>query len=300
MPAVLTVPSFAAWTADPWALVRSEEFRAAAPDIISATAPAGLSVDSVTHVRTAHYAAYRVEAGGREWLVRIGVSTPADSAPAENTGFLGTSTGSPTGQEREYQLARDFTAAGAPVVVPEQFAVIPGCFSDGSGLDVLWLPFMTATDTPDALSAAHWARALTPLHRSRPDTWLPVFTNRAKSMARLEKLTDRQKAAALAAEYDRNLAALFRTATVWGPVHGDAHAGNVLVVDGEPILFDFDTVCWAPAVWDITHLIVRAGGEGNTGFTADGIREAFDFTDAEVKTAVALRLTARTIARAGR
>lgn len=300
MTAALTTPDLIFRTADPWGLVRSEAFHTDAASVITATSPSGAPVDGIAHVRTAHYAAYRVEAGGRSWLVRIGVNTPADQDPADNTGFLGTSAGSPAGQEREYLLALAFAAAGAPVIVPEQFTVIPGCFPDGTGLDVLWLPFLTADGTTDSLTADQWAAALTPIHHTRPDTGLPVFTNRAKSMARLEKLGDRQKASDLAREYDRNLAALFRSATVWGPVHGDAHAGNVLVVGGEPVLFDFDTVCWAPAVWDITHLIVRAGGEGNTGFTADGIREAFDFTDAEVEAAVALRLTARAIARAGR
>ncbi len=64
---------------------------------------------------------------------------------------------------------------------------------------------------------------------------------------------------------------------------------------GQAVLFDFDTVCWAPPVWDITHLLKRAGNAENPGFTAAEIITRFDFSSAEVNAAMELRRTASLI-----
>ena len=249
----------------------------------------------MTHVRTAHYVAYRVEADKGVWLVRIGVTAPSDSAAADNSGTLGTSVNVPTGQNREYRLARDFAAAGSSAIVPERYVAFDGHLDKHTGFDVLWMPFLEGSGVP--VTADQWAQALRPLHASYPAGRLPVFTNRAKTMARMDLWQDRDAAAAIGAEYDRAMARLFDVATVWGPVHGDAHSGNVLVSGGKAMLFDFDTVCWAPSVWDLTQLIARAGTDGNTGYTAGELMGAFAFTNDELDAAVKLRLLARRVAR---
>lgn len=280
---------------DAWAKLRDPGFRPTAESIIERSAPPGVRITSMTHVRTAHYVAYRVDSVEGTWLVRIGVTAASDSAPADNSGPLGTSVNMPTGQHREYRLARDFAAAGSGAIVPERYVAFDGHLDKHAGIDVLWLPFLE--DSGVSVTAAQWGQALLPLHASRPAGRLPVFTNRAKTMARMDLWEDRGAAAEISADYDAAMAKLFDVATVWGPVHGDAHCGNVLVSGGRAMLFDFDTVCWAPLVWDLTHLLTRVGTDRNTGYTAAELKDAFAFTDEEVAAAVELRLVARRVAR---
>lgn len=278
-----------------WEKLRDPGFRPTIESIIERSAPPGVRIASMVHVRTSHYVAYRVDAFKGSWLVRVGVTAPSDSAPANNSGPLGTSMTTPTGQNREYRLARGFASAGSSAVVPERCVAFDGHLDDHAGIDVLWLPFLE--DSGTAVTAAQWAQALIPLHASRPAGRLPVFTNRAKTLGRMSLWEDREAAAEIGAAYDAAMARLFGVATAWGPVHGDAHSGNVLVSDGKAMLFDFDTACWAPLVWDLTHLLTRAGTDRNTGYTVGELREAFGFTDEEVDAAVELRLVARRVAR---
>ncbi|WP_157172042.1 aminoglycoside phosphotransferase family protein [Nocardia higoensis] len=37
-------------------------------------------------------------------------------------------------------------------------------------------------------------------------------------------------------------------------VHGDAHVGNLMIVDGSPVLIDFETFAWGPAEWDLAKI----------------------------------------------
>lgn len=279
-----------------WVKLRHPSSLGMAERAIRDSVPLDSRILGVQHVRTAHYVACRVETRDGSWLARVGVTSPSDTAKADNSGFMGTAVTVPTGQQREYVLAREFSFAGVSVTVPAGYTSFEGPLDAHSGLDVLWLPFLQ--DSGAAVTAEQWAAALVPLHASRPGNELPVFTSRAKSLGRLASWADREAAASAAKEYDERLAELFGAATRWGPVHGDAHCGNILVAAKGPVLFDFDTVCWAPLAWDLTHLLVRAGTDRNTGYTVGEIREAFGFTDQEVDAAVALRLVARRIARA--
>ncbi|MHA7295230.1 hypothetical protein [Arthrobacter sp. HLT1-21] len=64
------------------------------------------------------------------------------------------------------------------------------------------------------------------------------------------------------------------------------------------MLFDLDTVCWAPFVRDVTYLIKRAGNAENSGFTAAEIIGRFEVSPTEVEAAMELRLTASLIVQA--
>lgn len=275
-------------TAAAWERIRSTVFHPDATAIIRDLAPEGPRVLTVDHLRTAHYAVYRVRTeDGADHVVRIGAVTPEDDAPAENTAFSGTSAVSPSGQLREKAIAEAFAAAGADVIAPDHYV-------RRDGLEALWLPYLHDTGQP--VTASQWRRALTGLHAWRPETELPVFTNRAKSFARLEALPE-ATAIGLRNRYDTALEALFETATAWSVVHGDAHAGNVINTGGLAVLFDLDTACWAPSVWDLTHLLHRAGTGANTGYTAAELAGLFPFTEAEVGAALELRRVASLIAR---
>jgi hypothetical protein len=274
-----------------WDELRSPAFDADAPTVIAGALPPGLELASITHLRTAHYAVYRAETtDDSSWVVRIGLTSEEDDAPAANTGYQGTSLTSPTGQHREQRIALGFAAAGARVSTPTHYAIT-------GTLDVLWVPFLTGTGHP--LTAAQWHQALTELRAYRPDEELPVFTNRAKSFARLDQMPD-HLTVALRNRYDTRMEALFEAATSWSVVHGDAHAGNALNVGGRAVLFDFDTSCWAPSVWDLTHLLNRAGTGDNAGYTARELAGLSPFTAAEVTAALELRKVAAEIARTHR
>jgi hypothetical protein len=271
-----------------WDQLRAPSFEARARQVIDSALPDGLDLADVTHMRTAHYAVYRaVTTDGSSWVVRIGLVSEDDGAPAANTGYQGTSIVSPTGQLRELEIARGFAAAGAAVSVPSHHIRT-------GALDVLWVPFLVGGDAP--LTAAQWHDALSALYAYRPAEELPVFTNRAKSFARLDELPD-NLTVSLRNRYDTRMEALFEATSSWSVVHGGAHAGNALNVGGKAVLFDFDTACWAPSVWDLTHLLNRAGGSGNTGYTAGELADLFRFTAEEVHAALELRKIAAEIAR---
>lgn len=282
--------------AELWAWLRTTDFLPIGAETIRNTAPPEMQILSVTHVRTGHYAAYKVETSENSWLVRVGLVSPSDSQPANNSAYLGTSTHSPTGQEREYTLARQFAASNVSVATPAHYAVTSPADAHGAAYDVLWLPFLQ--DSGVAVTAIQWFETLSPLHNHKSVVELPLFTNREKTMTRLRSFSDREAAAAFAEEYDAGLAHLFEVATQWGVVHGDAHCENILIFDGTPILFDFDTACWAPAVWDLTHLLSRVGTSGNTGYTADELKAVFPFTEEEIAAALRVRDVATRIARA--
>jgi hypothetical protein len=251
-----------------------------------------MNIHSLAHVRTAHYAAYRVcDTIGNEWLVRVGATASEDSDPADNTGYLGTSKDQPSGQMREYEIASSFAATGAGVCVPKHYASTP------EGFESLWLPFIRGVETP--LNAEQWHTALTGLHTYHPETEFPVFTNRVKTFARIDEIGG-SVADELRETYDSQLKVLFDSATQWSVIHGDAHAGNAINTGSSAVLFDFDTACWAPSVWDLTHLLNRAGTGDDTGYTADALRSMFQFTDQEVEAALALRRTAALVAKVHR
>lgn len=272
-----------------WKILRSAHFQTIAKNIIQVKVPFNLSIINCEHVRTAHYAAFKVTTNdGFRWLVRIGVVSESDESPVDNTAYLGTSSYIPSGQLRESVLSRGYRNAGGKVLASFDY-------NRFENFDVMWTPFVEGASAN--ITATQWHQSLTSLYNYRPDVELPVFTNRAKTMKRLGELEDSEELRILRTDYDESLAELFDVAGSWSVVHGDAHAGNGLVVNGELLLFDFDTVCWAPSVWDVTHLINRAGDQDNSGYTADELIELFQFSKEELAAALKLRKIASTVAR---
>lgn len=271
-----------------WEQLRSNG--SSAPEmVISATTPEGVEIDSLVHLRTAHYAVYRAyDTSGASWVARVGVCSTDDYLPADNSAYLGTSATSPTGQLREHLIASGFHGVSADVCPSKHYERTP------DGFDALWLPFVEGIDTP--LSAGQWHRALTGLHAYIPDSEMPVFTNRAKTFDRLDQLPE-NISDELRSTYDAQLARLFKVASRWSAVHGDAHAGNAINTGERAVLFDFDTSCWAPSVWDLTHLMNRAGSGPDSGYTSSELRALFSFTDNELEASLSLRRTAALVAK---
>lgn len=273
-----------------WEHVRSRLFHSDSSDVIRDSAPDDMEVVKATHMRTAHYAVYRVDDNnGDSWVVRIGVTSEDDDAGTCNSGHLSTSLVTPTGQKREFEMADSLHGAGGLVCLPRHYA------RTSDGYDALWLPFLEGSDAP--ITADQWHQTLTSLYRYKPDRELPLFTNRAKTFARIDELSD-VDTGAMRQTYDEQLDELFRVAGTWSVVHGDAHSGNVISTSsGEAVLYDFDTACWAPSVWDVTHLLNRAGEGDNTGYTRAELKSLFPFSDEEVVAALKLRRTAALVAK---
>lgn len=271
-----------------WDKVRSADFRSTAEEIIRLSVPSGRRPINISHVRTAHYAAYRVTDSNMDsWLVRIGVLSPAYLRPVNNSGYLGTSIFTPSGQYRETLLSQAFESSGADVISVSHYAQI-------GTLDVTWSPFICGSNT--VISAKQWHHALMSLHAYSPDVKLPVFTNRAKTMQRISELNNTQLAASLQEQYDAQLKELFEVSSRWSLIHGDAHGGNALTVNDRALLFDFDTACWAPSVWDLTHLLNRAGNGVDSGYKIKELTDLFDFSSEEITAALTLRRIASKIA----
>lgn len=275
-----------------WDILRSEDFNEEIGALlITENIPPGIAVEKLTPIRTAHYSVWRADEGEASHVVRIGVPSSADEAPADNSGYLNTSAVSPVGQPREFDIAKKFATAGASVIVPSHYVKTNELF------DLLWLPFFEQDD--QQITATGWVDGLTQLWKYEPDEELPVFTNRVKTLARIDAITN-GSAEHLREKYDEQMAELFTIATRWSVVHGDAHGGNAIAQNGRPVLFDFDTACWAPSVWDFTHLLNRAGNPTNSGFTKDELLSLIPFDEEEVNAAMALRTTAAEVAKAHR
>ena len=280
-----------------WSRVRADAFcvEALIERCLPGPAPA---VVEVTHLRSAHYSTWRVATADGDYLLRIGARTP--DPPVENTGPHGTASTQPRGQRREVALAAHLHSAGVPVTRPV-------AVSDVDEYDVSWWTYEHAAD-PLILDTEAWLRLLRPLWATPLTTLgsVPRFTNWAKSRDRLTEIhalaarsgTADQAAHAeeLGREYQARLQELCHVATRWSLVHGDAHAGNVVGSTRGPLLCDFDTTCLAPTVWDLTHLLARAGSVGNDRYDPEQLRRSSGFADTEVHAAIALRQVASRIA----
>lgn len=275
-----------------WDILRSDDFNEEIGALlITENTPPGISIETITPIRTAHYSVWRADGEETSHVVRIGVPSSADEFPADNSGYLNTSAVSPVGQPREFDIAAKFAAAGSSVIVPSHYVKTNELF------DLLWLPFVEQDD--QHITAEGWVEGLTQLWKYEPGNELPVFTNRVKTLTRIDAITN-GSAEHLREKYDEQMAELFTIATRWSVVHGDAHGGNAIAQNGKPVLFDFDTACWAPSVWDFTHLLNRAGNPANSGFTKDELLSLIPFDEEEVNAAMALRATAAEVAKAHR
>jgi len=101
-------------------------------------------------------------------------------------------------------------------------------------------------------------------------TWDPLDDVRRR-LADAEELDpdDQEFLQNRCAELEAELAGLCPSLP-WGPVHGDAHLGNLIPSPSGPVLCDFDSTCVGPREWD---LIPVAVGRLRMGQPADWYRE---------------------------
>jgi Ser/Thr protein kinase RdoA (MazF antagonist) len=153
--------------------------------------------------------------------------------------------------EKELCVARWLTAADVPSVRVADEITQP-VVADGHPV-TFWL---TVTGGDPAPAHADLARLLTGFHAlGRCPCDLPAFDPLGPSVRRLEQAAGvagadreflRMRCSELAEQY-REL----EFALPAGPIHGDAHAGNLLTDRGQVVLSDFESAAFGPREWDL-------------------------------------------------
>ncbi len=191
-------------------------------------------------------------------------------------------------------VARRLRAEGVPAPEPLTFETLEQPFVSSFGTVTVWryyredrsqsLPFRDfggllrefhsrAVDLEDCLPAwrplEHTRRRLDAARQQRvPQEWLRVLDRRVTEVEEgLERLSS----------------VLGR-----GPVHGDAHRGNVLLTRDGPVLLDLDEVCVAPREWDLAPTLVTRRRFGMSQEDWHGFSMAYGYDLAQSPAAVPL------------
>lgn len=270
-----------------WESLRDENNQDQLIALISQSNFINQQVVTIVHIRTAHYAVFKVSTVHDSYIVRIGIASNELYMPANN-GFLDTATNVAHDQLFEFEMGQYIHSHTDSVICPIHYEIIH------ETVDLMWLPFVL--DDGTAISTQRWFDALSSFRDIERIAKLPVFNNRQKTMNRLKALPP-ESSDMMGAQYDELLKELFRCATRWGIVHGDIHRDNAInTVDGV-LLYDLDTVSWGPQVWDLTHLAHRYGKNRNTGYSVDSLRKMLGYSKEEFEIAVRLRSLASEVAR---
>jgi Ser/Thr protein kinase RdoA (MazF antagonist) len=202
------------------------------PVLAEACALAGLSGDGAELLRLGENAIYRL--AGAPVVVRIARS-------ADRLGRV----------EKELCVARWLAAAEVPAVRVKEEIEQP-LLVDGHPVS-FWHAVTGGDPEP---TQANLARLLASFH-SLPHCPcdLPTFDPFGPSAARLAKASDvatmdLEFLRALWADLSEQFGALTFVLPV-GPIHGDAHTGNLLVDRGQVVLSDFESDAIGPREWDL-------------------------------------------------
>jgi len=160
---------------------------------------------------------------------------------------------------RELQLATFLASVGAPVVPPIEIGI-----TQPIKVARQWATFWHHVDDERTATAGQVAASLYRLHHGLAAvpgrTAFPPCWVRLESA--VELLDDPELPGELASD-DRSLlrrallegiAALAPLSDHFHVLHGSPHRFNILVVNGEAVFIDFETVELGPVEWDLAHL----------------------------------------------
>jgi hypothetical protein len=181
----------------------------------------------------------------------------------------------------ELTVASALSGMRAPVVAPLELAG-PMVHHCGQWDVTFWPYHPQPEETPEPVALG---RALERLHHlldeaAHRDGWsLPAWDQGPRDV--LDRLGDDSFAPALSAE-DRSLLiqALGRSHLIaemsarQSALHGSPHGYNVLMVDGEPMFIDFETVCYGPVEWDLCHLDTSVADQYPPGYGVESLASA--------------------------
>jgi Ser/Thr protein kinase RdoA (MazF antagonist) len=218
----------------------------AIPVLAEACSVAGLSSDGAELLRLGENAIYRL--GSAPVVVRIARS--ADRLPRV---------------EKELCVARWLAAAGIPAVHVQEDVEQP--LTVGGHPVSFW---RTVTGGDREPTQADLAQLLAAFHLLRDCPCdLPTFDPLGPSALRLARA---RGVAPVDLEFLRtrctSLTELFRDLTFAlpvGPIHGDAHTGNLLVDAGQVVLSDFESSAIGPREWDLLPTAIAVERYGLAG-----------------------------------
>ena len=129
----------------------------------------------------------------------------------------------------------------------------------GSELATIWVRAEPTGQPPDHADLGTLIRRFHSLPPP-PDGVLPRFDPIGNIRHRLDHADglgreDRRLLRSLCDEAEAQLAGI-DFAESFGPIHGDAHIGNVIHSSAGPVLSDFDSTCIGPRTWDLVPVLL--------------------------------------------
>jgi hypothetical protein len=160
--------------------------------------------------------------------------------------------------EFEVEMAQGLAAAGSPVAALDP-RVEPRVYANDGFVLNLWSYYEPVM--PLEVAAPEYAKALERLHEGmrQLDIAAPHFMDR---VAEAERLVGSRELTPALADQDRELLGrtlqrLGRTiderGTVQQLLHGEPHAGNLLMTKDGPLFIDLETCCRGPVEFDVAH-----------------------------------------------
>ncbi|MEG3880937.1 hypothetical protein QT972_26590 [Microcoleus sp. herbarium7] len=184
-------------------------------------------------------------------VARIATLTPIVRSPIES--WLA----------RELSVAEFLAAKGAPVVPPSDLLPpVPHHF-DGLAM-TFWRYFEPVSDAlPAPATVGRMQAELHAVLRDYPGDLppLPALSDIPRGIDRLNQLGNmlpESDLTLLQTTYDRLLAQLSNPVGLWQPLHGDAHALNLIPTAKGLLWNDFEDTCTGSIAWDLINL----DGEG--------------------------------------
>jgi hypothetical protein len=165
--------------------------------------------------------------------------------------------------QRELQIARVLSAAGAPVVPPA--AGLEHLVGEAAGQPLTFWSYvepipgeLDAAELAHGLAALHWA-----LHGCQAEAGplrdCSAMLNDARAVLQSGILDpvltreDRRLLADVLHDVSRQLADVRHQSVL----HGSPHRGNVIAGRAGIVFIDFETICVGPVEWDLAHLDVH-------------------------------------------
>ena len=213
---------------------------------VSVASAAGIRVND-PHVLADAYSV-RVHLKPAPIVARIATLTPVLRSPVES--WLA----------RELSVAAFLAAKGAPVVPPSDF--LPPVPHQCDGLTIsFWHYFEPISDAlPDGATVGRMQAELHAVLRDYPGDLpllAPPLNDIPRGLERLEQLGNilpESDLTLLQTTYDRVLRQLSNSVSVLQPLHGDAHALNLIPTAKGWLWNDFEDTCTGSIAWDSINL----------------------------------------------
>jgi len=201
---------------------------------------------------------------------------------------------SPKSITRSVELARRLRAEGVPAPEPLTFETLEQPFVSSSGTVTVWRYYRE--DRSRRFSFREFGGLLREFHRRAADLedCLPAWRPLERTRRRLDEARRQQVPQGWLSILGRRVTEVeegleyLSSVLGRGPVHGDAHRGNLLLTHDGPVLLDLDEVCVAPREWDLAPTLVTRHRFGVSQEDWQGFSTAYGYDLAQSPAAVPL------------